>query len=392
MRDASRGSSVRRLRRAAGAVLIVLAFAQVAPGPVGAQTTDTQQELDRAREKLEDLRKDLRRARARMNEIRTAIQRLTSQISRVTTYVEALEAAMNEAEVGIKRSRNRAEELQGTLDARAREVYMRGPAGVVELLLEAHSLTELADRYGFLDALSRKDASVAEGLLVQRRELTGLRRALKEYRAEYDRQLATLEGKGAQLEGEWEREAAAQADYQGRVEEAERVVERLTKRAQREFLAQFGITAGGNVGPPPSADGPFYWCPVDPPRSYINDFGFPRVGHTHQGNDIFAPAGTPIRAPFAGRAEESFDGLGGISVHVYADATGDYVYNAHLSEHVGVDGQHVEPGDIIGLVGTTGNAAGTPPHDHFEYHPGGGSAVSPYVYLNEVCGVGGQGF
>jgi murein DD-endopeptidase MepM/ murein hydrolase activator NlpD len=116
------------------------------------------------------------------------------------------------------------------------------------------------------------------------------------------------------------------------------------------------------------------------------------VGHTHQGNDVFAPAGTPIRAPFAGRAEESFNGLGGTSVHVYADANADYVYNAHLSEHVGVDGQHVEPGDIIGLVGNTGNAAGTPPHDHFEYHPGGGSAVSPYVYLNEVCGVGGQGF
>jgi murein DD-endopeptidase MepM/ murein hydrolase activator NlpD len=77
---------------------------------------------------------------------------------------------------------------------------------------------------------------------------------------------------------------------------------------------------------------------------------------------------------------------------VYADANADYVYNAHLSEHVGVDGQQVQPGDIIGLVGNTGNAAGTPPHDHFEYHPGGGSAVSPYVYLNEVCGTGGQGF
>jgi peptidoglycan LD-endopeptidase LytH len=392
MSEASRGSPVRRLRRAAGALLVVLAVAQVTPGPVEAQTTDTQQELDQAREELEDLKRDLQRARARVNQIRAAIQSLTNQISQVTTHIEALEAAKAEAETAIERSREKALELQGTLNARARDVYIRGPAGVVELLLDADSLNDLADRYSFLDALSRKDAGVAEGLLVQRHELTGLRRSLKEYQAEYDRQLASLEGKGQELNSRWEQEEAARADYEDRVKEAEAVVERLTKKAQREFLAQFGITAGGNTGPPPSADGPFYWCPVDPPRSYINDFGFPRVGHTHQGNDIFAPAGTPIRAPFAGRAEESFNGLGGTSVHVYGSANADYVYNAHLSEHVGVDGQQVQPGDIIGLVGNTGNAAGTPPHDHFEYHPGGGSAVSPYVYLNEVCGVGGKGF
>ena len=127
------------------------------------------------------------------------------------------------------------------------------------------------------------------------------------------------------------------------------------------------------------------------PRSDLDAVGVPRVGHTHQGNDIFAAAGTPIHAPFAGTAEEGTDGLGGIVVHVYASANADYVYNAHLIQHAGVDGQQVKPGDVIGYVGNTGNAAGTPPHDHFEYHPGGGSAVSPYVYLNEVCGVGGAG-
>jgi peptidoglycan LD-endopeptidase LytH len=392
MSEASRGSPVRRLRRAAGALLVVLAFAQVVPGPVGAQTTQTQRELDEARRELENLEKGLERAKARVEQVQAAIQSLTNQISQVTTHIEALDAATAEAENAIERSRNEALELQGTLNARARDVYIRGPAGVVELLLNADSLNDLADRYSFLDALTRKDAGVAEGLEVQRQELTGLRRSLKEYRAEYDIQLASLAGKEEELNAKWEREAAVKADYTDRVKEAKEIVERLTEKAQREFEARFGITGGGSVGPPPSADGPFYWCPVDPPRSYIDDFGFPRVGHTHQGNDIFAPAGTPIRAPFAGRAEESFNGLGGTSVHVYADANGDYVYNAHLSEHVGVDGQQVQPGDIIGLVGNTGNAAGTPPHDHFEYHPGGGSAVSPYVYLNEVCGVGGKGF
>ncbi|HYZ10687.1 MAG TPA: peptidoglycan DD-metalloendopeptidase family protein [Actinomycetota bacterium] len=392
MIEASRGSPVRRLRHAAGAVLVVLALLQVVPGPVGAQTTQTQRELDQARRELEELEKGLERAKARVEQVRAAITSLNNQISQLTVHIEALRSAKAAAEEAIERSRNKALELQGTLNARARDVYMRGPAGVVELLLDADSLNDLADRFNFLDALTRKDAGLAEGLEVQRQELTDLRRSLTEYEVDLDQQLASLEGKDRQLEAKWEREATLKADYQERVDEAREIVERLTEKAKREFEAQFGIVGSGTVGPPPSADGPFYFCPVDPPRSYIDDFGFPRVGHTHQGNDIFAPAGTPIRAPFAGRAEESFNGLGGTSVHVYADANGDYVYNAHLSKHVGVDGQHVEPGDIIGLVGNTGNAASTPPHDHFEYHPGGGSAVSPYVYLNEVCGVGGQGF
>jgi len=40
---------------------------------------------------------------------------------------------------------------------------------------------------------------------------------------------------------------------------------------------------------------------------------------------------------------------------------------------------------IIGRVGNTGDAVNTPPHDHFEFHPGNGAAVDPFPYLNAVC-------
>jgi murein DD-endopeptidase MepM/ murein hydrolase activator NlpD len=133
---------------------------------------------------------------------------------------------------------------------------------------------------------------------------------------------------------------------------------------------------------PRSAGTVFQVCPVDLPRAYTNDFGAPRSGgRTHQGNDIFAPHGTPIRAPFPGTASASSNGLGGIAVKVYGEK--GYVYNAHLSR-IGTLGK-VSAGTIIGYVGNTGNARGTSPHNHFEWHPGNGSAVTPYSYLNEVC-------
>jgi murein DD-endopeptidase MepM/ murein hydrolase activator NlpD len=101
--------------------------------------------------------------------------------------------------------------------------------------------------------------------------------------------------------------------------------------------------------------------------------------HIHQGNDIMAAYGTPIVAPFDGRAETASNELGGLAVKVFG-ARG-YVYNAHL-ERFGKLGA-VQAGDVIGYVGATGDAGG--PHDHFEWHPGNGAAVDPNPYLSVSC-------
>jgi murein DD-endopeptidase MepM/ murein hydrolase activator NlpD len=84
-------------------------------------------------------------------------------------------------------------------------------------------------------------------------------------------------------------------------------------------------------------------------------------------------------APFDGTAVATNSELGGPSVKVYG-ADG-YVYNAHLSAYGKLGA--VETGDIIGYVGSTGDA--TAPHDHFEWHPGNGDAVDPYDILMTVC-------
>ena len=383
MSSASRGSSRLKLRYVAGALLILLAFAQ----PSLVRAADTKAELARARKQLSALRKDLHALRDSAQAIFSEIQSITVRLTQATNQIEALDHAKEEVENELDSSREEAAQLQENLNARARDAYIRGPAGALELVLEADSLINLANRIGFLEVLSTADANVADGLRLERQQIAEFRKQLKRYLDEKKKLLRRLEGEKEMLDAKWVELDAARAAVAKKVKEAADVVADLQQQLQAELFAQYGIST--NIGPPLKADGPFWACPVDQPRSYVNDFGAPRVGHTHQGNDIFAPTDTAIRAPFDGIAEEGSDGLGGIVVHVYASANADYVYNAHLSQHVGVDGQHVKAGDIIGAVGNTGNAAGTPPHNHFEYHPGGGSAVTPYFYLNEVCGVGG---
>lgn len=89
-------------------------------------------------------------------------------------------------------------------------------------------------------------------------------------------------------------------------------------------------------------------------------------GRAHEGQDIFAPAGTPVRSATHGyvwRIGEQI--IGGKTVTVIGGGGRRYYY-AHLSEYADIhEGQRVTPDTVVGYVGTTGNAAATPPHLHF---------------------------
>ncbi len=126
--------------------------------------------------------------------------------------------------------------------------------------------------------------------------------------------------------------------------------------------------------------------PVAGEATYTHDWLFPRFGpgwRLHQGTDIFAPRGTPVRSPADGRVRVSRGGLGGLAVYV-TESDGTYYYLAHLA---GVaeglaDGDPVAVGQLVGYNGSSGNARGTPPHVHFEVHPQGGGPVDPKPVLD----------
>ncbi len=123
----------------------------------------------------------------------------------------------------------------------------------------------------------------------------------------------------------------------------------------------------------------------------INSFGFPRMpgtpdAHSHQGIDIFAPRGTPLVAAERGVIGRIGNGrLGGLKFWLRGASGADWYY-AHLNSFApGLhNGQVVEAGELLGYVGNTGNAVGTPPHLHLEIHPDGGAAVNPYPLLKVV--------
>lgn len=126
--------------------------------------------------------------------------------------------------------------------------------------------------------------------------------------------------------------------------------------------------------------------PVAGMADYNDDWWEARFGppfHLHQGTDIFAARGTPVRAPFNGVVRFEDAGLGGKAAYVTLP-DGTYYYMAHLDSFAKKfsNGSAVKQGDVVGYVGDSGNAQGGSPHVHFEVHPRGGGAVNPKPMLD----------
>jgi murein DD-endopeptidase MepM/ murein hydrolase activator NlpD len=135
-----------------------------------------------------------------------------------------------------------------------------------------------------------------------------------------------------------------------------------------------------------------YVFPVYGPVSFIDTFGAFRgdvPGNWHHGDDIFAPLGAPILACADGTVfSVGWQEIGGNRFWL-RDSQGNEFYYAHLSAFspLARDGMQVKAGEVLGFVGNTGDALGTPTHLHFEVHPvsllfmGYDGAVDPTAYL-----------
>ena len=120
-------------------------------------------------------------------------------------------------------------------------------------------------------------------------------------------------------------------------------------------------------------------CPV-PGATFFNDWGFPRGGGTryHEGNDLFTGHGAPVYAPVPGTVAHQEGTIGGKQFILEGNDGVRYI-GSHMSDF-GSSGQ-VGTGQIIGYIGTSGNARGTNPHLHFGMSDPSGVVVNPYPSL-----------
>lgn len=165
-----------------------------------------------------------------------------------------------------------------------------------------------------------------------------------------------------------------------------------TGKVDQATANALGLSAQQAAPTPPAPAVSLQARPVAGTCYYMDTWQAARgAGRTHLGTDIGAAAGTPLRAVASGRITYVYHdrpgSLSGNAVKITL-ADGTYFFYAHLSKFAdGIEvGVPVSAGQVIGYVGSTGNAG--IPHLHFEVHPGGGSAVNPYPILKKygACG------
>ena len=302
-------------------------------------------------ESLSDLKARMGSIQARLDASTARIEELEDKLEHSHEKVEATVARMKILEKQDAR-------LEAEVVERATALYKSGGAQVLEVLFGSDSIAELSSAAEALSQVSTIGTDAFTRLARSRAELLQLKKTLIGSREDLKADFEELQKEHEKQQSMFD---AVAADY-------ERLRDQLAPAAPS--AARIRGTGG-------------MFCPVAGPTSFVDSWGAPRSGHTHQGVDMMGSYGTPLVAIVSGSITYSaYDGSGGNMIFLSGDDGNAYWY-MHNQENL-VSGGHVAAGQQIATLGDTGNAAGTP-HLHFEYHPGGGAAVNPTPLVASLC-------
>lgn len=365
-----------RRRLAAFAVLGGLAVAV----PVAAQSDDSIGDIREKREEARDAEAAaleelelLELEDERVAEIVASIQTaVDNQAAQVASAQQQFDAAVEEVAAREKAAADASDAIVLTtlaIQQRAVDAFV-GTNREFEPWLTSTNLNETAIRLSLLDFAAGSERDLLDELRTAEADRELHLRAGEEAEAEAAALQAQLEEELAELEERRKTQARIQAELQGRIDEWQQLAEQRAREAE-EFTDLIKERQAEELG----------FAPGDPGAASVEGFIMPTSGSVgsrfgprvhpifgttrmHSGVDIGAPTGQAIWASKEGRVIfAGWRGGYGNTVIVQHEGNVATLY-AHMSQISATDGDWVDQGEVIGLIGSTGWSTG--PHLHFE--------------------------
>jgi murein DD-endopeptidase MepM/ murein hydrolase activator NlpD len=392
-------------RRIAVLIAAAAVVALCVPVAFGQSLWDRKNAVD---QRIDGLHDSIERAKAREGVLSTEISDASSRIDALAGDIDVfsdrlaalesdlaahrsrlsrLEARLREQVATLQRLTQQHAVAQRRLEERLIELYESNEATELEILLQAQSFSDLLEQLDYFRAIGQQDKDIADTI----KRLQGEMRVAKQQTAATKTDVAEAT---AVLAKKTEEERAARAallarqaalaaardskeslltdvKQQRHADEEDLETMQAASAAIAAQLVGSGGGSGGGGGAPSSSG--FIW-PVSGPVT--SGFGW-RWGRMHEGIDIGAACGTPIRAAASGTIVYAgwMDGYGNIIIIDHGGGMGT-AYGHQSAIYVG--GGSVSQGQTIGAVGSTGHSTGC--HLHFEVRVNG-TPVNPLSYL-----------
>ena len=360
------------------------------------QRADIQEQMDEVQAYIEVTQQEIDDLLEQIREKDRVIEFASLQLELTTLHLEGTLISLEEAEQALGQAKQDLDEHFERFQARLRAMYILGPLGYLEVILQANSFTDVLVRLDRMNAMARHDHEMAMQLQ-NAEEVVGYRienlnnriaevENLQEIQAEMLAELEEAQNQHYAFMYELEQDAYRYEVLLRQFQQADQqIVDMIYRiRAEEERRRQEAQAAARRMGHQivEPTGGTMTW-PLPGHNRVTSGYGnrprpWGRGTEFHSGIDIGAPRGTHIVAAESGTVILSgwHGGFGQTVIIEHGD--GITTLYGHNSRNLVSVGDWVNRGDVIAHVGSTGFSTG--PHLHFEVRRNG-NHVNPNPFL-----------